>query len=25
MRKCTITLDGLVVVKEGRLQGDLAL
>lgn len=24
MRKCTITLDGLVVVKDGRLQGDLA-
>ena len=25
MRKCTIALDGRVVVKEGRLQGDLVL
>ena len=25
MRKCTIALDGRVVVKDGRLQGDLVL
>jgi hypothetical protein len=25
MRNCTITLDGHTVVKEGVLQGDLAL